>query len=195
MLPLVAWCLKNLIIFGFFGTSSWAGMSLWTKTNGYAPEQLAEFHARGLISAVAVRADQQPFQADRQFHARRAVADCCVSSPGRLPRTAPGRLSQFQPHRLCRTVPSAWPRCAEPYSPRSVKTFWHRLPSGRSVSPCGTHRTVQALFQDNMALLEPLERFYRSAFFGFLDVKSRHSDPRVWLRTSVRGLLFAGFML
>lgn len=25
----VSWCLKNLLIFGFFGTSSWAGFSLW----------------------------------------------------------------------------------------------------------------------------------------------------------------------
>ena len=67
MLPLAAWCLKNLIIFGFFGTSSWAGMSLWTKTNGYAPEQLEDFHARGLISAAAVRADQLPFRPIADF--------------------------------------------------------------------------------------------------------------------------------
>ena len=48
MIPLLIWCLKNLLIFGFFGTSSWAGMSLWIKTNGYAPEQLEAFHEQGL---------------------------------------------------------------------------------------------------------------------------------------------------
>jgi len=44
-----------------------------------------------------------------------------------------------------------------------------------------------------MAVLEPLEELYRYVFFGFLDVKSRHSDPRVWVRTWCVGLLFAVF--
>ncbi len=69
MIRFLVWCLKNLIIFGFFGTSSWAGMSLWTKTNGYSPEQLEDFHARGLISAAAVRADQLPFRPIGGFYA------------------------------------------------------------------------------------------------------------------------------
>ena len=42
-------------------------MSLWTKTNGYAPEQLEDFHERGMISAVAVRADQLPFRSIEDF--------------------------------------------------------------------------------------------------------------------------------
>jgi hypothetical protein len=69
--------------------------------------------------------------------------------------------------------------------------FWLSTASAFSLSLWYASDSVQALFQNNLSVLDPLERFYRFMFFGFLDVKSRHSDPRVWVRTACVGALFA----
>jgi hypothetical protein len=192
LLVLAAWCLKNLLIFGFFGTSSWAGMSLWIKTNGYAPEQLEEFHARGLISEVALRAELLPFQPIEhytrdgllQIAACHHPADCRELRPGGWPNfnhigyVALSRQLGRDARQLIRHDPALfWLYTAGAFS----LTLWHASDS------------VHALFADNMAVLEPLERLYRYAFFGFLGVENRHSDPRLWLRTVCVSLLFAVF--
>ena len=192
MIPLMLWCLKNLLIFGFFGTSSWAGMSLWVKTNGYAPEHLEQFHALGLISQVAVRADQLPFREIGDFtHDGLLQVDAC-----------------HHPADCCELRPKAWPnynhigyvalsrqlgRDALQLIRHDPETFLFSTLSAFSLSLWYASDSAQSLFQKNMAVLEPLEDFYRYAFFGFLDVKSRHSDPRLWVRAGCIGLLFAVF--
>ena len=192
MLPLMLWCLKNMIIFGFLGTSSWAGMSLWVKTNGYAPEQLEELHARGMISQVAVRVDQLPFREIGNFthdglleiDACHHPADCREMRPDDWPNynhigyVALSRQLGRDALQLIRYDPEA---------------FLFSTVSAFSLSVWYASDCVQGLFQQNMAVLEPLEELYRYAFFGFLDVKSRHSDPRLWLRAGCIGLLFVVF--
>ena len=59
--PLSVLCLKNAMVFGFFGTSSWEGMNLWTKVNGFVPEQLEELRDQKIISSLAVKAEQEHF--------------------------------------------------------------------------------------------------------------------------------------
>jgi len=192
MVPLFLLCLKNLIIFGFLGTSSWAGMSLWIKTNGYAPEQLEVFHERGVISAVAVRADQLPFRPIADFthdelletEACHHPVDCREARPKDWPNynhigyVALSRQLGRDALQLIRHDPA---------------TFWRSTVSAFSLSLWYASDSAQALFQKNMIVLEPLEELYRYAFFGFLNVKSRHSDPRVWVRAWCVGLLFGVF--
>jgi hypothetical protein len=192
MVPLLVWCLKNMIIFGFFGTSSWAGMSLWIKTNGYAPEHLEAFHEKGVISEVALRADQLPFRPITDFmrDGLLEAADC----------HHPADCNELRP--------DAWPnynhigfvalsrqlgRDALHLIRHDPEMFWRSTLAALSLSMWYTSDSVHALFQHNMRILEPLESLYRYAFFGFLDVKSRHSDPRVWVRAWCVGLLFAVF--
>ena len=62
LIPLSLVCVKNGYLYGFWGTSSWDGMSLWIKANGYAPETLEEFYENGIISQKALRADLETFK-------------------------------------------------------------------------------------------------------------------------------------
>ena len=192
MLPLAAWCLKNLIIFGFFGTSSWAGMSLWIKTDGYSPEQLEQFHARGLISAVAVRADQLPFRPIADFtHDGLLAVDRC-HHPADCNEMRAKDWPNYN-HIGYVALSRQLGRDALQLIRHDPEMFWRSTVSAFSLSLWYASDSAQALFQNNMAVLEPLEDLYRYVFFGFLDVKSRHSDPRVWLRTACIGALFAFF--
>ncbi len=190
MLPLAAWCLKNLIIFGFFGTSSWAGMSLWTKTNGYAPDQLGEFHSRGLISATALRAELLPFQPIENFtrDGLLAIDDC--HHPADCRELRPGGYPNFN-HIGYVALSRQLGRDALQLILHDPAAFCFNTAGAFSLTLWYASDSVQALFADNMAVLAPLERLYRYVFFGFLGVKSRHSDPRLWVRTVCVSLLFA----
>ena len=42
LIPMSLLCVKNVCLYEFFGTSSWKGMSLWIKANGYAQEKLEQ---------------------------------------------------------------------------------------------------------------------------------------------------------
>jgi 4-amino-4-deoxy-L-arabinose transferase-like glycosyltransferase len=54
LVPL-GWCLKNSVMFGFFGTSSWQGTGLWrTVAAGYTKEELDERAAVGVIDSMVV---------------------------------------------------------------------------------------------------------------------------------------------
>jgi hypothetical protein len=144
-----------------------------------------------LISAVAVRADQLPFRSIADFthdgllkiDACHHPADCNEMRAKDWPNynhigyvALSRRLGRDALH-LIRHDPPA---------------FWQSTLSAFSLSLWYASDSAQALFQNNMAVLEPLEEMYRYAFFGFLDVKSRHSDPRVWVRTWCVAVLFAG---
>ncbi len=192
MLPLMLWCLKNLIIFGFFGMSSWAGMSLWIKTNGYAPEQLEEFLDRGVISRVAVRADQLPFRPIGDFtHDGLLKIDDC-HHPADCREMRPKDWPNYN-HIGYVALSRQLGRDALQLIRHDPAMFWRSTVSAFSLSLWYASDSAQALFQQNMAVLEPLEELYRYAFFGFLDVKSRHSDPRLWVRAGCVAALFAVF--
>lgn len=192
MLPLAAWCLKNLLIFGFFGTSSWAGMSLWVKTNGYAPDQLAQFHAQGLISPVALRAELLPFQPIAKFTSDGLLETDACHHPADCRELRPGGYPNFN-HIGYVALSRQLGQDALQLIRHDPATFWLFTGGAFSLTLWYASDSVHALFEKNMAVLGPLERLYRYVFFGFLGVQSRHSDPRVWVRTACVSALFALF--
>jgi hypothetical protein len=192
LLVLGAWCLKNLIIFGFFGTSSWAGMSLWTKTNGYAPDQLDGFHARGIISPVALRAELLPFQPIEHFTRDGLLAIDACHHPADCRELRPEGYPNFN-HIGYVALSRRLGRDALQLIRHDPATFCFNTAGAFSLTLWYASDSVHALFADNMAVLAPLERLYRYLFFGFLGIASRHSDPRVWLRTACVSLLFVLF--
>lgn len=55
LLPPLAWCAKNRAVFGFFGTSSWAGMHLLRVTAGdVTPEERLALVQEGTVSPLAL---------------------------------------------------------------------------------------------------------------------------------------------
>jgi hypothetical protein len=141
---------------------------------------------------VALRADQLPFRPIADFTHDGLLkiddchhpADCNEMRPEDWPNynhigfvSLSGQLGRDALH-LIRHDPGA---------------FWRSTLSAFSLSLWFASDSVHALFQKNMKVLKPLEDLYRYAFFGFLDIKSRHSDPRVWVRAWCVGLLFAVF--
>ncbi len=50
----IGWCLKNLVLFGFFGTSSWTGMNLWiTAKYSVSFEDMAVLQKTGVLPPIA----------------------------------------------------------------------------------------------------------------------------------------------
>jgi len=192
LLPLLAWCLKNLLIFGFFGTSSWAGMSLWVKTNGYSPGRLAEFHAQGLISPVAMRAELLPFQPIEIYIRDGLLTTEACHHPADCRELRPRGYPNFN-HIGYVALSRQLGRDALHLIRHDPATFWFYTAGAFSLTLWYASDSVQKLFEDNMSVIEPLERLYRYVFFGFLGVQSRHSDPRLWVRTVCVSALFALF--
>ena len=188
LVPLCILCLKNVLLFGFFGTSSWAGMSLWTKVNGYAPEQLSSFYSQGVISSLAVRAELRPFQPienifnDAELNALPChhAADCNArKSTGKPNFNHIGYISLSK--QLWKDAGSLIlhdpPRFAFDTLCSYCLTLWHSSDS------------VRILFRSNMKAVESLERFYRFLYCGFMGAQSRYSQG-MWLRTVFITTLF-----
>lgn len=182
VVPMTLLCTKNLVLYDFFGTSSWTGMSLWIKANTYLEEQLEEFESRGIVSALAVKAELEVFKTiDHYFDESELEkigchhpADCNIlKSTGKPNYNHAGFVVLSKQllkdaFTLIRLDPGAFGfYTLGAYS----LTLWHSSDS------------VHALFEDNMKILFPLEKIYRFLNFGFFGTQSRHSDPRLWIRT------------
>jgi hypothetical protein len=174
LIPVFALCLKNVFFFGISGTSSWDGMSLWTKANGFSPEELEEFHSKGMISSLAVKADLKAFQpisfyfddAELKGMPCHHPADCATTRSTGYPNfnhigyVALSKQLWKDALRLIAYDPSLFAF----YTGGSYcLTLWHSSDS------------VHALFKDNMEIVKGLERFYRFLYFGFLGVEDRNS--------------------
>jgi len=188
LVPVFALCLKNIFFFGVFGTSSWDGMSLWTKANGFSPEELEEFYSRGTISSLAVKADLKAFQ-PIQFYFDAATlkgmpchhpADCATTRSTGYPNfnhigyVALSKQLWKDALRLIAYDPSLFAF----YTGGSYcLTLWHSSDS------------VHALFEKNMEIVKRLEGVYRFLYFGFMGVEDRNS-VRLWDRAMVITALF-----
>lgn len=54
--PVAAWCLKNLVLFGFCGLSSWSGMNFWHgAATRYSPQARAALAQAGIIPDLVAR--------------------------------------------------------------------------------------------------------------------------------------------
>jgi len=188
LLPLIALCMKNVFLFGFFGTSSWDGMSLWTKVNGYCSEELEVFHAKGMISSMALKADLKAFQpitfyfddAELKGIPCHHPADCTISRSTGYPNfNHVGYVSlSKQLWKDALHLIAYDPFLFAIYTGGSYcLTLWHSSDS------------VQTLFEKNMEVVKPMEKFYRFLYFGFLGVEDRNS-VRLWDRAMVITVLF-----
>ncbi|MCX8044511.1 MAG: phospholipid carrier-dependent glycosyltransferase [Desulfobacterota bacterium] len=178
ILPLFLLCIKNYILYDFFGTSSWDGMSLWNKVNAYDEMELEALCDRGIISRRGVEAGFEPFKSiDRYPGLAEQVrchhpADCALWKSTGKPNfnhsgyVALSRALRSDAIALIRHDPA---RFALYTAGAYALTLWYSSDS------------VHALFENNMTILAPLEKLYRSLWFGFLGVHNRHSDKKVWL--------------
>ncbi len=188
MSPLFIVCSKNYVLYDFWGTSSWAGMSLWTKTNGFLPEELEELHAKGDISSHALKADLRAFKPIGQYfdlqnqdhYYCHHPADCNEYKSTRHPNYNHAGyviLSKQLWHDACALIQHK-PDMFMLFTAGSYSlTLWHASDS------------VHALFKDNMEQLRSLEQLYRYAYFGFLGIESKYS-PNIWTRTISITILF-----
>lgn len=176
--------IKNLAVYGFFGTSSWDGMSLWTKANGFHPDQLEDLHAAGILSDTALQAGLKAFKPLTAYYTPKeqaalpchVPADCQVEKSTGYPNfnhigyvNVSRQLARDARHLIAHD-----PGLFAFYTLGSFSlTLWHSSDS------------VHGLFQYNMEILQPLERLYRFAHFEFLGVRSKHQHPGMWVRTGV----------
>ena len=189
VIPLMLLCSKNALVFGFFGTSSWEGMNLWTKVNTFVPEQLEELHARGIVSTTAIKAELRAFQPITHYFNAAALkntpchcpADCSSNKSTGYPNfNHSGYIIVSQQLMqdalaLIRYEPSQFLF----YTLGSYSlTLWHSSDS------------VHGLFENNMEVLKKLESVYRFLHFGFMGVESK-LDERMWGRTIVISILFS----
>jgi hypothetical protein len=194
-IPFGLLCSKNTRIYGFFGTSSWDGMSLWIKANGYSPEKLEEFYHKGVISSQALKAGLTTFQPISHFFGKDELnlikchhnADCQEwKSTGKPNYNHSGYVLLSKQLKkdaisLIRYNPSLFAF----YTLVSYGLMlWHASDS------------VHALFYHNMQVVEPLEYIYRYFYFGFLGVESKlGSHPLWWTRTILVTVLFCFFYI
>jgi hypothetical protein len=194
-IPFGLLCAKNFLIYGFFGTSSWDGMSLWIKANGYSPEKIEEFYQTGIISSQALKAGLTTFQPISHFFEKDELdlinchhkADCQEwKSTGKPNYNHSGYVPLSK--QLWRDATSLIATNPSLFAFYTVVSYglmlWHASDS------------VHALFYYNMQVVEPLEYIYRIFYFGFLGVESKlGSHPLWWTRTILITVLFCFFYI
>ena len=186
---LVLVCAKNQAVYGFFGTSSWQGMSLWLKVNGYDPDQLEAWYAEGVISLAAVRAEYDPFEPIEWYAGIAAVdAAACHHPADCTPRRSSG-LPNFN-HAGYAALSQQLSRDAQALIRRDPKTFLFYTLGAYSLSLWYASDAVHGLFDPNLEHLERRERYYRDLFLRFLGGHNKYSDPLLWVRTVVLTLCF-----
>ncbi|MBN2107529.1 MAG: hypothetical protein JW832_08880 [Deltaproteobacteria bacterium] len=190
--PLGLLCAKNYAVFGFFGTSSWDGMSLWTKACGYGPDELEHLHRRGVISSLAVQAELEAFRAlDQYADGKKLIAAACHHPADCEPFKTTGRPN-FNHTGYIRLSRQLWKDSLSIIRDDPGRFAFQTL-GAYSLTLWYASDSVHALFKSNMEILAPLEAAYRYLYFGFLGVQNRHSDARMWLRTGCVSLLFLVF--
>jgi hypothetical protein len=189
VIPLILLCSKNSAVFGFFGTSSWEGMNLWTKVNTFVPEQLEELHARGIVSTTAIKAELRAFQPITHYFNAVALknipchcpADCRPTKTTGYPNFNHSGFIMVSRQLLADALSLI---CYEPY-----RFLFYTLGS-YSLTLWHSSDSVHGLFENNMEVLKKLESVYRFLYFGFMGVESK-LDARMWERTIVISILFS----
>lgn len=187
--PLTALCIKNFLVFGFFGTSSWDGMNLWTKVNGFASEQLEDLHRRGIVSSLAVKAELRTFQQPIGTYYKE-------SELKNIPCHHPADCNQFKSTGYPNFNHSGFIALSKQlrkdaraiifYNP--VQFIFYTLGS-YSLTLWHSSDSVHALLDNNMEVVKKMEKIYRFLYFGFLGVESK-LDKRMWDRTIIITILF-----
>jgi hypothetical protein len=195
LIPMISLSVKNSCLYKFFGTSSWDGMSLWIKANGYAPEQLDYFRQQGIISDMGVKAAYDPFQpldnffndADLKQIPCHHPADCRILRSSGYPNfNHSGYVSlskQLRKDAVALILHD--PGLFAYYTAGSYcLMLWHASDS------------VNALFYNNATILDRIENAYRFLHFGFFGIESKQASHYLWwVRTTCISLLFLFFYI
>lgn len=192
LIPLVLLCAKNKVVYDFFGTSSWTGMSMWTKTNTFLPEQLEEFEKDGLISPLAVKAELATFKSITNYFDDKELEKLDCNHPADCEILKSSDKPNYN-HKGFITLSKQLLKDSFSLIRLNPKSFGFYTFISYSLTLWHSSDSVHALFEDNMKILNQPERFYRFLNFGFLGIKSRHSDFRVWIRTPCVSLFFLFF--
>jgi hypothetical protein len=171
--------MKNFCLYDFFGTSSWTGMSLWIKVNGYAPQQIEEFHGRGLISQEAVNAGLETFQPIRNLIGEDKLnnipchhpADCNEFKNSNKPNYNHAGYVFLSKQLLKDAL------ALISYDP-SLSAFY--TAGSYSLMLWYSSDSVIALFINNIKAVDTLERLYRYLYFGFMGVEDKRSTQSMW---------------
>ncbi len=115
-LPVVGWCAKNYMKFGFWGTTSWTGMNLWrVAAHDYSSEEREELVQAGLMDPMVAVRDDFPWPrelAGYGFNATSAVSalnrddfnNINIPAVARVYQANAVRLILYSPRRYIRTV-------------------------------------------------------------------------------------------
>ena len=195
LIPMFSLCIKNFCLYNFFGTSSWTGMSLWIKVNGYAPEQLDELYESGLISQQAVNAGLETFQPIHNL-----IGEDKLNN---IPCHHPADCNEFRSSGKPNYNHSGYVSLSK-YLLKDALALISYNPSLSAFYTAGSYSlmlwyssdSVNALFTNNMEVVEKLERLYRYLYFGFLGVEDKRSTQSMWwMRANVISVVFLLFYI
>ena len=192
LVPLLLLCLKNFMLFGFFGTSSWDGMSLWIKANSSGREALEELYARGLISHLAVQAELEAFKPLANYPESEALRKAACHHPADCNEWKSTGKPNYNHAGYVVLSRQLW-KDALSLIKLDPGLFAFYTAGSYSLTLWYSSDSVHALFENNMEILKGLESIYRFLYFGFLGVQNKHSDPLLWLRASLISGLFIFF--
>lgn len=178
IVPLAVLCTKNYVLYGFFGTSSWDGISLWNKVNGYDETELESLHQRGVVSRRAVEAGFEPFKAIDRYPGLAQKARCHHPADCTLWKSTGKPNFNHSGYVLLSRELRADAISLIKHDPRRFVLY---TAGAYSLTLWYSSDSVHALFQNNMEIVAPIEKIYRFIWFGFLGIHNRYSDPRVWL--------------
>jgi hypothetical protein len=164
-------------------------MNLWTKVNGFVPEQLEELRDQKIISLLAVKAEQRTFQ--------QPIGDYFSESElTNIPCHHPADCNQFKSSGYPNFNHNGYVYLSKQLLKDSLalialdpSQFVFYTLGSYSLTLWHSSDSVHALFENNMEVMKKLEKIYRFLYFGFLGVESK-LDARMWGRTIIITILF-----
>lgn len=193
LIPMFSLCVKNFCLYGIFGTSSWAGMSLWIKANGYGPEKLEQLYHSGIISRQAVLAGLETFQSIHHFFGENNLKHIPCHHPADCNEWRSSGYPNYNHSGYVYLSKQLWKDAVSLilYNPT---LFAFYTAGSYSLMLWHSSDSVHALFMNNMQIVEKIENFYRFLYFGFLGVESKQSTQSMWwMRTIVISAVFLLF--
>jgi hypothetical protein len=193
LIPMSLVCVKNGCLYGFLGTSSWDGMSLWIKVNGYAPETLEEYYTNGIISQKALRAGLETFKPISHYFADDELQDIPCHHPADCNEWKSSGKPNYNHSGYVPLSKQLWKDALSLIAEKPQLFAYYTFVS-YSLMLWHASDSVTALFMKNMQIVERVEEVYRFLYGGFLGVESKRSTHyRWWVRTYLISGLFLLF--
>jgi len=193
LIPMSLVCLKNGYLYGFWGTSSWDGMSLWIKANGYAPETLEEFYENRMISEKALRAGLETFKPISNYFEDDDLKDIPCHHPADCNELKSSGKPNYNHSGYVSLSKQLWKDAFSLIADKPQLFAYYTFVS-YSLMLWHASDSVHTLFMNNMQVVERLEEVYRFLYGGFLGVESKRSTHYLWwVRTFLISTLFLVF--